>query len=282
VKADAASTDSPGLVDGFEASATRTLILMGVSGSGKSTVMAELAKRLSWPTAEGDDFHSKENVAKMAAGHALTDEDRWPWLRAIASWIGGHEAAGTNALVSCSALRRCYRDLLRDGHPSVAFVCLTASAEVLAARIEHRPGHYMPVSLLQSQLDTLEPLGSDEPGETLPADRPVGELASRIIRDLVQRPGTANPLSPEERVIGTFIKAGKLVSIPAQDKKRQAILAYLMEHCFSEDRVYAEREVNERLAAYHPDVAALRRYLVNAGLMTRAGGEYRRAARPEK
>lgn len=272
---DAAAPLSP--AEHSAAAPTRTLVLMGVSGSGKSTVMAELAKRLGWPTAEGDAFHSEENVAKMAAGHALTDEDRWPWLRAIAAWIGERESAGENGLVTCSALRRVYRDLLRDGHPSVAFVCLTAPAEVLAERIEDRHGHYMPVSLLRSQLDTLEPLSPDEPGETLPVDRPVQELAGRIIHDLVRRPG-GTPATPEDRTIAAFIRDGRLASIPSQGAKRQVILRYLLDHCFAEDRAYPEPEVNRRLAAYHPDVAALRRYMVDAGLMTRSGGEYRRAA----
>jgi gluconokinase len=258
---------------------TRTIVLMGVSGSGKSTVMAELAKRLGWPTAEGDTFHSKENIAKMAAGHALTDEDRWPWLRSIAAWIGERETAGENGLVTCSALRRTYRDLLREGHPSVAFACLTAPTEVLAERIEGRTGSFMPVSLLQSQLDTLEPLAADEPGVTLPPDRPVAELAGRIIHDLVRRPGDA-PASPEDRIVAAFIRDGRLVSIPAQGAKRQVILRYLLDHCFAEDRAYPEPEVNRLLGAYNPDVAALRRYMIDAGLMTRSGGEYRRAAEP--
>jgi gluconokinase len=257
-----------------KASSTRTLVLMGVSGSGKSTVMAELEGRLGWPTAEGDQFHSAANVAKMAAGHPLTDEDRWPWLRAIAAWIGDRERAGENGLVTCSALRRSYRDVLREGHRSVAFVLLTAPAEVLAARIEHRPGSFMPVALLQSQIDTLEPLAPDEPGETLSADRPVREVAGRIVHDLV-RVG-ASPASPDERAVETFIRGGRLVSIPADRRKRLAILRYLLSECFGEDRVYSEREVNQRLGAYNEDVAALRRYLVDAGLMTRSGGEYRR------
>jgi gluconokinase len=238
--------------------------------------MMELAKRLGWPTAEGDLFHSKENVARMAAGHALTDEDRWPWLRAIAAWIGDRESAGENCLVSCSALRRAYRDLLRDGHPSVAFVCLTASADVLAARIEGRHGYYMPVALLHSQLATLEPLAADEPGETLPADRPLPELAGRIIHDLV-RNAESSPASFDERVVETFIRDGRLVSIPADQKKRLVILRHLLSECFGEDRAYPEREVNQRLGAYHEDVAALRRYMVDAGLMARSAGEYRRA-----
>ena len=143
---------------------TTTIVVMGVSGSGKSTVAATLVDRLGWEFAEGDDFHPVENVEKMRAGKPLDDEDRWPWLRSLAAWIGEHEKAGRNVVVTCSALKRSYRDLLCDGHPSVWFAHVTADAELIRERIEHRTGHYMPASLLDSQLSTLEPLGDDEPG----------------------------------------------------------------------------------------------------------------------
>ena len=99
-----------------------TVVLMGVAGSGKSTVMAPLAARLRWRWAEADDFHTPANVAKMSAGHPLSDDDRWPWLRAIANWIAERERAGENAVVTCSALRREYRDFLRNGHPSTSCI----------------------------------------------------------------------------------------------------------------------------------------------------------------
>lgn len=137
---------------------------MGVSGSGKSTVAAGLTERLGWPFAEGDEFHPRANVEKMAAGHPLDDDDRWPWLRTLAGWIGEHEEAGRSAVVTCSALKRSYRDLLREGHPSVWFAHVTADAEMLRDRLAHRTGHYMPASLLESQLATLQPLQHDEPG----------------------------------------------------------------------------------------------------------------------
>jgi gluconokinase len=147
-----------------------TLVVMGVSGSGKTTVATGVAGALGWAYAEGDDFHPRENVAKMAAGHPLDDEDRWPWLRAIAASIGAAEEAGQSQVVTCSALKRSYRDLLRDGHPSVRFCLLDVSPDVLRRRLESRRGHYMPASLLDSQLTTLEPLAPDEPGITVPAD----------------------------------------------------------------------------------------------------------------
>src|SRR5580698_10478573 len=137
---------------------------MGVSGTGKSTIARLLAEDLGWASAEGDDFHSAANVAKMHAGHPLTDEDRLPWLKAIADWIGVREAAGDGGVVTCSALKRSYRDLLRAGHPDVRFICLIGSHDLLEQRLEHRAGHFMPASLLDSQLDTLEPLQPDEPG----------------------------------------------------------------------------------------------------------------------
>lgn len=140
------------------------LIVMGVSGAGKTTIAEGIAETMGWLYAEGDDFHSQANVSKMAAGIPLTDEDRWPWLRAIGTWIDEHERDGRSAVVTCSALKRSYRDLLREGRPNVRFVFLNVPEEVLAERLAKRTGHYMPSSLLPSQLATLEPLQPDEPG----------------------------------------------------------------------------------------------------------------------
>jgi gluconokinase len=157
---------------------------MGVSGSGKSTVAAGLAERLGWEFAEGDDFHPAENVAKMRAGIPLDDEDRWPWLRAVADWIGERERAGRSVVVTCSALRRSYRDVLRDGHPSVWFAHVSVDPDLLRDRLGRRTGHYMPASLLDSQLATLEPLAEDEPGMRVSGDGPpdavVADLAGRV------------------------------------------------------------------------------------------------------
>jgi len=168
-----------------------TLVLMGVAGAGKTAVMAALAERLGWATAEGDEFHSPGNVAKMRSGEPLTDDDRRPWLEALAAWIGEREAAnsgaGEDAIVSCSALRRAYRDLLRRGHPSVRFVHLVAPTPTLAARIRERRGHYMPPALLASQIETLEPLGADEPGTVVSTDAPLPEVVDTILAALQAR-----------------------------------------------------------------------------------------------
>lgn len=142
---------------------------MGVAGVGKSSVAAALHRSLGWPFAEGDDFHPASNVAKMRDGVALGDADRWPWLAAIASWVGVQESAGRDCIVTCSALRSAYRDALRQGHPSIWFVHLTAPTDVVASRLDQRVGHFMPPSLLASQLEQLEPLRADEPGVTVAA-----------------------------------------------------------------------------------------------------------------
>ena len=164
-----------------------TVVLMGVSGSGKSTVAAELVRRKGWAFAEADDFHSAANVAKMHAGQALTDVDRAPWLKAIAEWIGVHEAAHQSAVVTCSALKRSYRETLRDGHPSVWFAYLDVPAAELAARVAHRPDHFMPASLLPSQLAAFEPLAADEPGATIDAAGPVATVADEVLKALARR-----------------------------------------------------------------------------------------------
>jgi gluconokinase len=143
------------------------VVVMGVSGSGKSTVASGLVDRLGWEFAEGDDFHPPENVAKMRAGTPLDDDDRWPWLRSLAEWIGDHERDGKSVVVTCSALKRSYRDLLCEGHPSVWFAHVETSPQLLRDRVAQRTGHYMPASLLDSQLATLEPLQDDEPGATV-------------------------------------------------------------------------------------------------------------------
>lgn len=145
-------------------SAPQFVIVMGVSGSGKTTVAEGLAEHLGWTYVEGDDLHPAANVEKMRNGIPLTDEDRWPWLRKIGEWIDEHEGEGKSAVITCSALKRTYRDLLREGRPGVMFCHVDVSREELERRLAERKGHYMPASLLQSQLDTLEELSEDEPG----------------------------------------------------------------------------------------------------------------------
>jgi len=174
---------------------TTTLVVMGVSGAGKTTTALELRRLLGWDYAEGDDFHPAANVAKMHAGHPLDDEDRWPWLRTLAAWIGTHEETGQPAIMTCSALKRAYRDLLRDGHPSVFFVHVSGSAELLHERVEHRTGHYMPPSLLDSQLKTLEPLEADEPGIRVAADGTPEVVAERVLEALR---AAGHPVEPAE------------------------------------------------------------------------------------
>jgi gluconokinase len=152
---------------------------MGVSGSGKTTVGRALAARLGVGYAEADEFHPPGNIAKMSAGHPLTDEDRWPWLQAIAAWVGEHEVDG--GVVTCSALKRTYRDLLRSGGP-VFFVHLEGGRDVIAARLNARQGHFMPPALLDSQITDLEPLDPDEPGVVLDIGQTPDELTEAAYR----------------------------------------------------------------------------------------------------
>jgi gluconokinase len=158
------------------------LVLMGVSGCGKSTVAGVLAGRLHWPFAEGDELHPAINVAKMAAGHPLDDEDRWSWLGRIREWIDAREAAGESGIVTCSALKRRYRDVLRDGE--VVFVHLHGTREQLLARLTARQGHFMPATLLDSQLAALEPPGDDERAITIDIGPPAAVQAATILDKL--------------------------------------------------------------------------------------------------
>jgi len=139
---------------------SRILLLMGVSGSGKSTVGALLAGKLSWPYAEADDFHAAANVAKMAAGHALTDADRAPWLRSIRAWIDERVARGESGVVTCSALKRSYRDVLRT--PEVSIVYLRGTRLEIEQRLVARQGHFFKLGLLDSQFADLQEPSPDE------------------------------------------------------------------------------------------------------------------------
>jgi gluconokinase len=163
---------------------TVILIVAGVSGSGKTTVGASLADRLGWQFADGDTFHPASNVEKMRAGTPLTDEDRMPWLRAIAEWMDENVAAGRSAVVACSALKRSYRHLLLDGRPCAIMVLLEVHRDVLVERLSARHGHFFPEGLLQSQLDALErpACSADEPNvHVIEADGEVSETVAKII-----------------------------------------------------------------------------------------------------
>lgn len=160
------------------------LVLMGVAGSGKTTIGAILAGRLGWRYAEADDFHPQGNLDKMAAGQPLTDEDRWPWLRAIAAWIDERSAAGEPGIVSCSALKRAYRDLLREGRPGARVVFLHGSYELIRRRLLARHGHFMRVGMLDSQFADLEEPGPDEDALLVEIAGSPAEIADEIIRRL--------------------------------------------------------------------------------------------------
>ena len=156
----------------------RPIVVMGVSGSGKSTVGAALAQRLRVPFADADDFHPPENIAKMTAGRPLDDDDRHPWLESIGEWLALH---GDGGVMSCSALKRKYRDQLRRHCAEVEFLHLAGSLETIGRRQASRPGHFMPASLLASQFETLEPLDPDERGVTIN----INQSLDSIVEDYV-------------------------------------------------------------------------------------------------
>jgi len=155
------------------------LVVMGVTGTGKSTVGSLLATRLGWDVEEGDDLHPAANVAKMASGQPLRDADRWPWLERVHGWITEHLAAGRPGVITCSSLRRAHRDRLRG--PGVVFVHLVGSREQIQARLDGRTDHFMPASLLDSQLATLEPLQPDEQGVVVPIGGTPAEEVGRAL-----------------------------------------------------------------------------------------------------
>jgi carbohydrate kinase (thermoresistant glucokinase family) len=142
--------------------AIRALVVMGVAGSGKSTVAALMAGRLGWAFRDADDFHPPANVAKMSAGQPLTDADRKPWLAAIAAWIDARRAQGERSVVTCSALKRVYRDALIGARQDVRLVFLEGGRDLIGARMAARRDHFMPTALLDSQFATLEPPGPEE------------------------------------------------------------------------------------------------------------------------
>lgn len=154
---------------------------MGVSGCGKTSVASRLARRLEWEFIEADTLHSAANVAKMASGTPLNDDDRWPWLDAIADRIDDARASGMHCVVACSALKRRYRERLKRGRDDVRFVYLQGSMETVAPRLAQRKGHYMPASLLQSQYDALEEPAGDENALAVSIDRPVEAIVEEVL-----------------------------------------------------------------------------------------------------
>jgi gluconokinase len=174
------------------------LIVMGVSGSGKSTIADKLAERLRWSYEDGDKFHPASNVAKMSAGHPLTDEDRWPWLQAIADEIDRICGAGQHAVIACSALKRAYRDILVHGRSDVRIVYLQGAQELIAKRLAARKNHFMPPGLLDSQFKTLEPPDPRENPVTVSIDAPVDAIVDDIVLGLRLSP-TDNDASSRNR-----------------------------------------------------------------------------------
>ena len=160
------------------------IVITGVAGSGKTTVGALLAGRLGWVYAEADDFHSKANVDKMAAGHPLTDKDRWPWIEAIGRWADERVVAGEPGVVSCSGLKRAYRDLLRRGRAQLRIVFLDGDRELIARRLAARHGHFMRVQMLDSQFADLERPAPDEDVLVASIGGTPEQIVDAIVREL--------------------------------------------------------------------------------------------------
>ena len=170
-------------------STSSPIVVMGVSGSGKSTVGAALAQRLRVPFVDADSLHPPANIAKMTAGEPLNDDDRYPWLDKVGEWLAGHRDGG---VVSCSALKRKYRAQLRSHCPRVEFLYLSGSPELISSRLAVRSGHFMPATLLRSQFDALEPLGADEAGVTVDAGQDIDAIIDAFLTGSAARhhPGT--------------------------------------------------------------------------------------------
>jgi len=195
------------------------IIVMGVSGCGKTTIGDLVARELGVPFLDGDSLHPVENVAKMAAGTPLTDEDRWPWLATVGSELA---AAGNGGLVlACSALRRSYRDAIRAQAPDTIFLHLHGSKEVLGARTEGRTGHFMPPALLDSQLATLEPLDADEAGTVVDIASPVDQVVADALAGIAAAERAAVGSSPRG-AIGT---PGRQQQVPGKTELPGQVLS---------------------------------------------------------
>jgi gluconokinase len=163
------------------------LVVMGVAGSGKTTLAAALSRQLGWTCAEADEFHPQANIAKMSQGIPLEDEDRWPWLQEIQEWMSGQAKAGCSTVLTCSALKKSYRRLLSEADGRVIFLHLDGGAEIIGQRMQGREGHFMPPTLLPSQLATLEPLSEEELDAgsiRLDISRSPEELVTAVVRAL--------------------------------------------------------------------------------------------------
>jgi carbohydrate kinase (thermoresistant glucokinase family) len=165
-------------------SEARAIVVMGVSGVGKTTVAEVLAKRLDWTFCDGDLFHPLANIEKMRSGTPLTDEDRWPWLQAVAAEIDRHRRANKGFIVACSALKRAYRKILMDNRPDVRLVYLEGEHDLIMSRLAHRQGHYFPAKLLDSQFATLEKPDAGERAITVIVDKDVGAVVDEIVAAL--------------------------------------------------------------------------------------------------
>ncbi|MET8908695.1 gluconokinase [Micromonospora sp. NPDC004551] len=163
---------------------TRHVVVMGVSGAGKTTVARGISELTGLRFAEADEFHTEAHVAQMRAGIPLTDTDRWPWLRALAAWMAERHAEGVSTVLTCSALKRAYRDVLRQGPAPVEFLHLDGAAELIRDRLDRRVGHYMPASLFDSQRAILEHLGPDESGVVLEVAASPDELVRAAVHRL--------------------------------------------------------------------------------------------------
>jgi carbohydrate kinase (thermoresistant glucokinase family) len=172
------------------------LVVMGVSGSGKTTVARLLARRLGWPLAEGDAFHPESNIEKMKSGRALTDADRRSWLARVADWIEGRLDSNQDGVITCSALKRAYRDVIDRRGSGVVFVFLSGRRDVMGARVAARRGHFMPPSLVDSQFADLEEPSPDEPAIRVDAGRAPAVIARSVLDELGLLPSTRRRRTP--------------------------------------------------------------------------------------